>query len=352
MKKVGEKYMLRKIFSLLLLFTFCLSIEVFAQKFEGTTQVGTTSGQFLKLGAGARSIGMGGAFTGIADDIYSVYYNPAGIASIPSNAEVAFNHANWFADMKYDFAAAAVNLQDMGILFLTVTSFTTPEEKVRTELYPEGDGRYWDATSFSIGIGYSRMLTDRFSIGGHFKYIRETIWNMSASGFAVDIGTLYKTPFNGLTIGAAITNFGSDMQLDGRDIQFNTDPNNDGNTGPNNIPAVYDMDTYPLPLTFKLGLAMDLLKTRFLNATVAVDAVHPNDNSEYLNTGLELAYDQMLFVRVGYKSLFKNNSEEGLTYGAGLRYSISENFKITINYGYADYGRLENVQFFDLGLTF
>ena len=184
MKKVGEKYMLKKIFSLLLLFTFCLSVDVFAQKFEGTTQVGTTSGQFLKLGAGARSIGMGGAFTGIGEDVYSVYYNPAGIASMPSNAEVAFNHANWFADMKYDFAVGAVNLQDMGILFLTVTSFSTPEEKVRTEAYPEGDGRFWDATSFSIGLGYSRMLTDRFSIGAHFKYIRETIWDMSEIGRA------------------------------------------------------------------------------------------------------------------------------------------------------------------------
>ncbi len=344
--------MLKKIISLLMLITLIFGSNVYAQKFEGTTQVGTTSGQFLKLGAGARSIGMGGAFAGIGEDIYSVYYNPAGIATLPSSAEVTFNHANWFADIKYDYAAGAINLQDMGVLFLTITSLTTPEEKVRTEAYPEGDGRIWDATSFSIGVGYSRMLTDRFSIGAQFKYIRETIWDMSASGFAVDIGTLYKTPFNGLTIGAAITNFGTDMRLEGRDIQFNTDPNGDVNTGPNNIPAVFDMDKYPLPLTFKLGLAMNVVDTRFVKALVAVDAVHPNDNSEYLNTGLEVSYDQMFFVRVGYKSLFKNNSVEGLTYGAGLRYGFSDNFTIIINYGYADYGRLKNVQFFDLGLSF
>ncbi|MFH0736124.1 MAG: PorV/PorQ family protein [bacterium] len=329
-----------------------MSWNINAQISEGTTQVGTTSGQFLKLGAGARSIGMGGAFTGIGEDIYSVYYNPAGIALMKSNAEVAFNHANWFADMSYDFAAGAVNLDNMGVLFVTFTSFSVPEDKVRTEAYPEGDGRTWDASSVAIGIGYAKSLTDRFSIGGHFKYIREAIWNVSASGFGVDIGTLYRTPFNDLTIGAAITNFGSNMQLDGRDIQFNTDPNKNDDTGPNNIPAVYDMDSYPLPLTFKIGLAMDIVKTRFIRATGAVDAVHPNDNSEYVNSGLELAYDEMFFVRVGYKSLFKDNSEEGLTFGGGLRYKLNDSFKITINYGYADYGRLENVQFFDLGLSF
>ena len=58
--------MYKKIFSLLLLLTFCLSLNIKAQKSDGTTQVGTTSGQFLKLGAGARSIGMGGAFTGVS----------------------------------------------------------------------------------------------------------------------------------------------------------------------------------------------------------------------------------------------------------------------------------------------
>lgn len=344
--------MYKKIFSMLLMLTVALSINTNAQKYDGTTQVGTTSGQFLKLGAGARSIGMGGAYAGIGGDIYSVYYNPAGIAVMKTSAEVAFNHANWFADISYDFAAGAINLDDMGVLFATFTSLSVPEDKVRTEAYPEGDGRVWDAGSIALGIGYSKMLTDRFSIGAHFKYIREAIWDMAASGFCVDIGTLYRTPFNDLTIGTSISNFGSDMQLDGRDIQFNTDPNDNSNTGPNNIPAVYDMDSYPLPLTFRIGLAMDVVNTRFIRATGAIDAVHPNDNSEYMNMGMEFAYDEMFFVRVGYKSLFKNNSEEGLTLGGGLRYKVNENFKVTINYGYADYGRLENVQFFDVSLSF
>lgn len=323
-----------------------------AQLFSGTSKVGTTAAQFLKIGAGARAIGMGGAYSSMPGDIYSVYWNPAGIVQGSNPMQVTFNHAEWIADMSYDFAAGSIQLGDMGTLFGSFTSFSVPEDKVRTEAAPEGDGRVWDAGSIAIGVGFAKMLTDRFSIGFNAKFIRESIWNSSASGFAVDIGTLYRTPFNDLMIGASISNFGTTMQLDGRDIQFNQDPNGNPDTGPNNIPSIYEMDKFDLPLTFRIGLSMNVLETRFFRATAAFDATHPNDNTEYVNTGLELAYDETFFVRTGYKSLFKDESEEGLTLGAGIKYKFSDQLKISINYAYADFGKLENVQFFDVSLIF
>lgn len=163
---------------------------------------------------------------------------------------------------------------------------------------------------------------------------------------------MYVTPFNDLVIGAAITNFGTKMRLDGRDLRFNYDPNDNLDTGPNNVPAILMTDDFDLPLTFRIGLAMDLVQTRFFKVTAAVDATHPNDNSEYVNSGIEASYDNMLFVRAGYKSLWKENSEEGLTLGAGVKYPIGNNLSVYFNYGYADYNRLENVQFVDVGLSF
>lgn len=323
-----------------------------AQLFRGTTKVGTTAAPFLKIGAGARAIGMGDAYTALADDIYAVYWNPAGLAKMNHSSEVSFNHAEWLADMTYDFAAAALNMGEFGVLSASFTSFGVPEDKVRTFENPEGDGRTWDAASIAVGIGYAKNLTDRFSIGFQAKYIRERIWNSAANGFALDVGTLYRTPFNDLVIGASISNFGSTMSLDGRDIRFNDDPNDNLDTGPNNIPAQYDTDDFDLPLTFRIGLSMDLVDSRYFRITGAVDATHPNDNTEYVNSGLELAYDEIFFVRVGYKSLFKDNSEEGLTFGGGIKYGITNDFKIYLNYGFADYGRLENVQFVDVGLAF
>lgn len=343
-----KKYYLRLVIGILVL-AGCTTAH--AQLTRATSKVGTTAAQFLKIGAGARAIGMGNAYSAVGTDIYSTYWNPAGIANSTSNGEVTFNHAQWLADISYDFAAASINVPDLGTLFLNLTSLSVPEDKVRTEEYPEGDGQVWDAKSLSIGIGFARKLTDKFSIGFQAKYVREAIWNSSANGFAIDFGTYYVTPFNDLVIGASISNFGSKMQLDGRDLSFNVDPDDNPNTGPNNIPAKYDMGNFDMPLVFRLGLSMNVIKTSYLRVTAAVDANHPNDNTEYLNTGMEVAYDEMLFVRAGYKSLFLRDSEQGLTLGAGLKYDF-DGFGIKFNYGWADYNRLKNVQFIDVSLTF
>jgi len=340
-----------KKYSFIILFMVLgLLTQSLAQLDGGTTKVGTTSAQFLKIGAGARAVGMGGAYSAMSHDIYSVYWNPAGLSTSTNTTEVTFNHANWLADMKYDFAAGSFNFGDGGTIAVSFTSFATPEEKVRTFANPEGDGRMWDAGALAVGLTYSKMLTDRFSVGVTGKYISENIWNSSSSGFAVDIGTLYRTPFNDLTISAAIFNFGSDLALDGRDIQFNSEPNDNIDTGPNNIPASYDTDGFSLPLMFRFGLAMDVVKSRYIRLSGAVDAVHPNDNSEYLNLGAEFAYDEMLMLRAGYRQLFMNNSEGGLTFGGGLKYRFNDNLAIAINYAYADYGRLLDVHFFDVSL--
>ena len=345
---------MKKIFitSIALIFSIAFTSNVNAQLFGTTSKVGTTAAPFLKIGAGARAIAMGGAYTSIPDDIYSIYWNPAGIATSRSNGQATFNHADWIAEMDYDFAAGALNLGEMGTIFASFTSFRIPEDKVRTVEDPEGDGRTWDAGSVAIAVGYAKMLTDRFSIGFTAKFVQERIWNSSASGFAFDVGTLYRTPFNDLMIGAAISNFGSSMSLDGRDIQFNSDPNDNIDSGPNNIKSLYDTDDFDMPLSFRIGLSMNVLETRFLRATASLDAAHPNDNVEYVNSGIELAYDELLFFRAGYRSLFNDKAEDGLTLGGGIKYEFAPNLKVVFNYAYADFGLLDNVQYFDFGLIF
>ena len=344
-----RKFFLLVTLNVLILFS---STNLFSQIFREITKVGTTAGQFLKIGPGARALAMGGTYVGISDDIYAVYYNPAGVAISQGNGQVAFNHTQWLADISYDFAAASLNIESLGSLFISVTSLRVPEEKVRTFDYPEGNGQFWDASSVSFGVGYAKSLTDRFSIGFNAKYIQESIWSSSASGFALDVGTYYITPFNDLVIGASITNFGSKMKLDGRDIQINYDPDDDLYTGPNNVPAKFEMDQYDLPLTFRIGFSMDVVKTRYIRIKTAFDATHPNDNAEYVNAGIELAYDELLFIRGGYKSLFLPNSEQSFSLGAGLNYEMSSGLYIKINYAYGDYGRLKNIQYFDIGLIF
>ena len=124
-----KKYIVLKI---TLVIAFCFVSTLDAQLFRSTSKVGTTSAQFLKIGAGARAIGLGGAYAALGDDIYSIYWNPAGIARSKSNSEVTFNHAEWLADMTYDFAAGSFKLGDVGVLSASFTMLNTPEDKVRT----------------------------------------------------------------------------------------------------------------------------------------------------------------------------------------------------------------------------
>jgi len=322
-----------------------------AQLTRSTSKVGTTAAQFLKIGAGARALGMGGAQAAVTGDISSIYWNPAALSRITTNAEVTFNHAEWLADINYDFAAAILPIGNLGTFGFSFILLGVPEEDVRTVAFPEGDGRKWDASSLAIGLSYARNLTDRFSIGVNAKFVREAIWSESATGFAFDIGTLYLSEIKGLNLGASISNFGTTMRLDGRDVYFNDTPGGELGAGPQNIQSQYRTESYPMPLQVRIGLVYEYTQVEDFRATVALDATVPNDNVEYLNTGLELAWREILFGRVGYKSILLQDSEQGLTWGVGIHYGIVNVGTIKLDYGFADYGRLKNVQYLSLGLS-
>jgi predicted porin len=203
-----------------------------------------------------------------------------------------------------------------------------------------------------MGLTYAYNLTDRFSLGGTVKYIQSKIWNTSASAFAMDFGVLFHSDIYGLRIAATITNFGTPMKMDGKDllVQHDIDPNNYGNN--DQILASLQTDEFPLPLTFRIGLAMDVLNNEEHRVTLAADALHPNDNDESLNVGGEYMFNNLIAFRVGYKSLFLDNSEEGLTAGVGLNYNFTSDFGVRVDYAYQDFGILDYTQHFSLGIKF
>lgn len=314
-----------------------------------TQKTGTTASQVLKLNVGPRGIGMGGAFTAVSNDITSIYWNPSGSASIEFN-EAFFNHTSLYADVNHDFAAFATSLPDFGTLGLFVSVLSMDEMVVRTEELPEGTGEFFDAGAIVIGLNYSRFLTENFAIGGNVKYIHETIWHMSATGFAVDLGTLYKIPvLNELRIAASISNFGTKMQLAGRDV---TQVIQSGAGGGNLLNTNLELDKFDLPLLFRFGIAADVIRDGSSRLTTAIDAVHPNDHTEYLNAGLEYAWNDIVHLRAGYNSIFERDTEKGLTLGFGLHYRIIELVKIKLDYAYQDFGRLKDVHYLSVGVNF
>jgi hypothetical protein len=314
------------------------------------TKAGTSAAQFLKIGVGCRAAALGGAYVAMADDAAALFWNPAGLAQMDHN-EVLFMHSQWLADTEFNFGGVVTHFGS-NALGAYVTALNYGEWEVTTVDAPDGTGEIMAANDIALGASYARSLTDRFSFGFNVKYVKQSIWHMSASSFAFDVGTLYITRFNNMRIGMSMANFGTKMEMGGKDARVfhDVDP---GLTGHNEaITAYLDTDSWDLPLNFRVGVAMDVLTGDPFRCTMAVDALHPNDNDEAINLGTEVMWSDFIALRGGYKALGRKDSEEGLTFGGGLRYPLTMGTAVKIDYAYSDWGRLDYVHRFSMGLEF
>ena len=319
----------------------------------GFSKVGTTAAQFLKIGVGARAMGLGGSYTALANDVTSLYWNPAGITNL-NNFSFAVSHSEWFADISYDFAGVVLPLSTSDIIALNIVALNTGEQEVTTVIQPEGTGVFYDVSDLAIGLSYARTLTDRFSVGLTVKYIQQNLYNESANTFAVDIGTTLHTGFHDLIIAMSLSNFGGNMKLEGRDLITLSGTNNQV-SGSFNPDARLKTEPWPLPLMFRVGIAMDLIggadpfiESEMNRFTMAIDGVHPNDNTEKINLGGEYAWNETLFARLGYKI---NYDVEKWTFGVGVKVNFGSQ-RAGFDYALVDFSDLGKVSQFSLQVSF
>lgn len=343
LKQVMKRYLV--ICGLTILFVF---YPVYSQD---VTKVGTSSAVFLGIDIGARASAMGGAFVAIANDLTAIYWNPAGIARLES-PQLAIIHTQWIVDMNFDWGAMSIPLGRFGTIGLNVTSLTHDDMEIRTIEQPEGTGEFFSAGDLSLGLTYAINLTDRFSIGFNGKFVRSEIFNESANAFALDVGTLFVTQYNGLRIGAAITNFAPKMRLRGRDLIILVDPAPDKFGSNDRIVSELQTGSFDLPLAFRAGIAMDVFKYKNSQLIFAVEAYNPSDNAESVNIGMEYLFSDYAALRFGYKSLFNNDSEEGFTGGGGINLNLISGTTMILDYAYSDFGRLRYVQRFSIIIEF
>jgi len=326
------------------------SPQAFAQE-----KVGTTAAPFLGIGMGARAGAMGGAYVANAQGPSALYWNPAGITQMNRTA-IELSYASWFVDSNVQQAAFVLAMGRMGNVGLSVSALNYGEMEVTTIASPDGTGELFRPLDVAVGLSYARALTDRFSFGGTVKLIRQKIWNESASGAAIDLGVFFRTDFNNLRIGASMTNFGTDMKMAGKDLRqaIDVDPNNEGNNP--RLPANLEVDPWAIPLAFRIGVAADIVQGSNHRVTTSFDALHPNDNSESANFGMEYAFQDLVFLRGGYRQAFAEISDDGgWTLGAGLQYELGAAGPIiNFDYVYQQYqaGRLDAPQMFTFGIAF
>ena len=206
-----EIKMIKKIF-ILAIVLLSASDMLFAQ-----SKVGTTAANFITIPVGARAAGMGGAFVAVANDVSAAYWNPGGLSRLEGN-EFSAVHAQWLANTNINWFGLAAKLTPDDAVAFSINQLDYGEDDITTEDSPNGTGQTWSASDICFSLSYARNLTDRFSIGANAKYVHTKIYNESASAFSLDVGLLFTTQFNGLKIGMNISNFGTDLKLDGKDL--------------------------------------------------------------------------------------------------------------------------------------
>ncbi len=318
---------------ILIFFTFELLFS------QSVTKTGTTAGQFLKIGVGARALGMGSAFSSVAGDGSSLYWNPAGISRLKKN-QIIFDHQDWILDVDLDFIGASFKTP-FGTIAAAINTMHMGEMEVTTTHNPEGTGEKFNVGSIMGQLTFSKLLTDRFSFGISTKYIQETIYNSKATGLAIDLGTLYYTQIEGLKMGMSISNYGTKMKMSGRDLLLQTEVDPSLESDPTNINANFETDRFELPLIFRFGVSYEKSLLTDFDILIAADALHPNDNTESINLGSEISYKNFLFIRSGISNLFQNDRISEESFGLGIKVKLANSFYL-IDYCYQNMGPLGN----------
>ncbi len=315
------------------------------------SKVGTTAAQFLGISVGPRAIAMGSAYVASNEDVTGLYWNP-GAFQQAGKSQIMFSNSEWLVQTKFRWFGFMYNLGNENALGLSLTQLDYGEEQVTTVTQPEGTSERWSAQDLAIAGSYCRRLTDRFSMGGSVKYIQQRIWNESASTWAFDLGLLFVTGFNGMRLGVSMSNFGGDLKLEGRDLlqRVDIDPGNSGS----NKTLVGDLktDSWTLPLLFRVGVAMDVFKQDLVRVTLGGDALRPSDNDESVNLGGEVGWNEMVFFRGGYKSVFSSDEQEGVSLGAGVRYNQEGIGSLEVNYAFTKFGSFGNLNTIAVAIAF
>ncbi len=321
-----------------ILFTFLIMLLT-GSVVLGQTKLAQTGFQFLSVQTDARATAMGEAYTTITGSSSSLFYNPAGMADVKGMFDVSLASMEWIANINYNALSMAYSPDkgQYGVFGLSITTVDYGDDIYGTQVWGNSDGfvetGLIEANAISIGFGYARRLTEKFSVGGQIKWVSQHLGESVIPGkgvkknlagvLAFDFGTVFKTGFESLAVGMSVRNFSQEIE--------------------------YEQESLQLPLTFKIGISADIFD--FIDDTpdehtflVSIDAVHPRSFSEYINTGFEYSIKDLVALRLGYISA---QDEQGLSYGAGVQW-----VGIGIDYSYTPFGVFNSVQRFSLSYRY
>ena len=342
------------------------------------TGYGTTTAEFLLLGAGARGAALGNGYAALSNDVTALYYNPGGLALL-SRPQAMVSTYNYVADTKYTWLGLALPLSGgTRAIGVQMGNFGFSNQPVYTLDNPDGDGTTYSVSETFVGATLSQNFSDRFSAGLSLKFVTDQLGETSASGVALDFGTNFHAMIGDRPIRAAfvIQNLGSNLEATGSALQ--TLVNREPPLGTVQIPqdgqpARLRASPWTLPVLFRVGLAYDLYAAGSNRLSLLGEFNQPVNTKPGGGMGLEYALTNLgnsgfsLAARGSYTLIPDNNidpgagagfqttqststfSAEGLALGGGLNYTRG-NFSLGFDYAYRNMGPLGNTNFLSFSL--
>ncbi len=298
------------------------------------TVFGKYAGEFMAIGVGGRALGMGGAFTAVANDITAGYYNPAGLANL-NYPQISLMHAEHFGNLvNYDYGSVAIPFgTDMtfGISAVrlgvdgipdtrealvdpegnVVYDITDPRNKIDPSLITEFSDQDW-----VFYLTFAKRHSENFYWGANVKIIRRDIAEFGATGIGFDVGALY-TPIENLYFGANIQDVTTTLVA--------------WSTGRNELvsPTAKVGAAYMLKILGGIVTPALDLDVRFENRrSSAYGNLGPVSFDAH--AGLEYTFKNLFSIRGGY------NDVKQFTVGAGIKLP-----KLNIDYSFARFSYAE-----------
>lgn len=253
---------------------------------------GTAGAAFLKIEPGSRPVGMGGAFAGLANDINTIFWNPAGLTAVHARELTAMQHFS-FVDINNQSIGYAQRAKRFvwGASFLG--SFTEIERRIGPTETPDSTVT---VGGFATGLSLAYPLGSTASVGGTAKFISQQLDIQNVYGVAADIGVILRLIDDHLGIGITVQNAGL---LDGEEN---------------------------LPMALRAGLAYrtwqqseEATPPRDVWAFVADAHLPLIDANPSFHLGIERWFYDIVAARVGYRIGLNENPSDGLSIGIGVR---------------------------------
>lgn len=302
---------------------------------------GITGLNFLKISQGARQSGMGEAFTGIADDVNAIFWNPAGLGQL-TRQQVCLQYSLWMINVNFQYLAYAIPFQGIGTIALYGVLLNAEIDRTTEDssgnYIPPVDGDVAKAMDMNFTAAFAKKMSDFIGddsifsdlyAGVSVNIMSEKIHLDSGGGFAANIAALYRPKYQNYSLGIMVQNAGVSTNRPGLPLairagfgfQFSLE----------NMMSQFSDEAY---YTFKdndFSADIDLV----YYPQEAIARVHFGGEKYW-----QLNKYHSLAVRLGYKFISELGLLAGLTLGAGYRLGINKDTHIEMDYVYVPYGDL------------